>query len=79
MELLTTASREKTVHEGAKNKQIISLFVQSCNIRRRFAFIPKAYDDVIIASNAVFRVIADLSMTAGNVEIASLAKSAPSQ
>ena len=79
MELPTTASREKTVHEGATNKQMISLFVQSCNIRRRFAITPKAYDDVIFASNANFRTIADLAMTSGNVEIASVAKYAPSQ
>jgi len=79
MELPTTASREKTVHEGATNKQMISLFVQSCNIRRRFAFIPKAYDNVIFASNAVFRVIADLAMTTRSMETASVAKYAPSQ
>jgi hypothetical protein len=79
MELPTTASREKTVHEGATNKQMISLFVQSCNIRGRFAITPKAYDDVIFASNAVFRFIADLAMTAGSMEIASVAKYALSQ
>jgi hypothetical protein len=79
MELLTTASREKTVHEGATNKRMMALFVHSCNIRGRFAITPKAYDDVIIASNAVFRVIADLAMTTRSMETASVAKCAPSQ
>ena len=53
---------------------MMSLFVHSYNIRRRFAFIPKVYDNVIFASNANFRAITDLAMTARSMEFALVAK-----